>query len=129
MSTSTVAERLQVLLTDAFQPQVLDVLNESSSHAVPKGSETHFRVIVVSPVFAKMMPIARHRLVYKAVDALMRPTDANPQAADFFHQIHALAIVAKTPEEFESMTNKESILQSPKCLGGEKKERQQQQQR
>ena len=39
------------------------VINESSGHNVPKGSETHFKVVVVSDSFDGQMLIARHRMV------------------------------------------------------------------
>jgi len=35
-------------LTQAFTPVHLEVLNESHMHAVAKGSETHFKVVVVA---------------------------------------------------------------------------------
>ena len=35
-------------LTDKFQPAVLQVVNESFKHNVPKDAETHFSVLVVS---------------------------------------------------------------------------------
>ena len=34
-----------------FSPYHLDILNESYMHNVPKGSETHFKVVVVSEKF------------------------------------------------------------------------------
>ncbi len=125
-STTSIAQQLQEILSQTFHPiSHIEVINESSGHSVPKNSETHFRVIVVSDKFHQMLPIQRHRAVYSSVNSLMRPSDANPSSPDYFHRIHALAIVAKTPTEFERVTNKESLTQSPKCLGGEKKERQQ----
>ena len=39
------------------------MINESSGHNVPKGSETHFKVVVVSDSFDGQMLIARHRMV------------------------------------------------------------------
>ncbi|WP_205172694.1 BolA family transcriptional regulator, partial [Burkholderia sp. LMG 13014] len=48
----------------------------------------HFTVTIVSAAFAGKPRVARHRLVYDALaDAMQRG-------------IHALAIVAYTPEEF-----------------------------
>lgn len=34
-----------------LKPMHLEVVNESYMHNVPKGSETHFKVLVVSDVF------------------------------------------------------------------------------
>lgn len=38
-------------LSESLTPHHLDVLNESYMHNVPKGSETHFKVVVVSDKF------------------------------------------------------------------------------
>lgn len=38
-------------LTKQFSPEHLDIINESYMHNVPKGSETHFKVVVVSNKF------------------------------------------------------------------------------
>ena len=76
-------------LTAAFAPLAhLQVLNESSAHNVAPGSETHFKVVVVSEAFAAAPPLERHRRVNAALaDELAGP-------------IHALSIVAKTPEQW-----------------------------
>ena len=42
---------IRTKLIKAFNPQHLDVLNESYMHNVPKGAETHFKVVVVSDKF------------------------------------------------------------------------------
>ncbi len=39
-------------LSDEFQPEFLKVINESDMHNVPRGSESHFKVTVVSERFA-----------------------------------------------------------------------------
>lgn len=38
-------------LTDNLQPVHIEVINESYMHNVPKGSESHFKVLVVSEKF------------------------------------------------------------------------------
>ncbi|KAK1120437.1 hypothetical protein K0M31_012417 [Melipona bicolor] len=38
-------------LTDSLNPSYIEIINESYMHNVPKGSETHFKVIVVSDKF------------------------------------------------------------------------------
>lgn len=38
-------------LIQRFSPEHLDITNESYMHNVPKGSETHFKVVVVSEKF------------------------------------------------------------------------------
>lgn len=41
-------------LTDKLQPIHLEVVNESYMHNVPKGAETHFKVLVVSDKFESL---------------------------------------------------------------------------
>ncbi|KAG8449875.1 hypothetical protein GDO86_016520 [Hymenochirus boettgeri] len=50
-------------LTESLNPSHLEVHNESHMHAVPKDSETHFKVVVVSDSFSGKSLIQRHRLV------------------------------------------------------------------
>ncbi|MEO8877586.1 MAG: BolA family protein [Polyangiaceae bacterium] len=102
--------RIEEKLKAALSPSVLDVINESSNHSVPKGSETHFKVVVVSPAFEGKMPLARHRLIFGILDDEMTQKPG----------VHALSIVAKTPEEW---ARDEAVRESPKCHGGSKAEK------
>lgn len=81
---------IRAAIEAALHPISLVVEDESQLHAGHEGARDgrgHFRVEVVSEAFKGMGPIARHRAVYAAVGDLM-VTD-----------VHALAIVAKTPGE------------------------------
>lgn len=72
---SSTAQKLEELLTSAPSLSPLlyhEVLNESHGHNVPRGSETHFKVLVVSPVFEGKLPVHRHRAVYNVVKPLIR---------------------------------------------------------
>ena len=100
----TLAQTIEEKLTAAFAPTLLVVENESSMHSVPKGSETHFKVVVVSDAFAGKGPVARHQLVYKALAAEMQPGG-----------VHALAITSRTPDEWAA--SPEANV-SPLCKGG-----------
>lgn len=50
-------------LTVQFSPVHLDILNESYMHNVPKGSETHFKVVVVSSKFENtpLLQVSKHQ--------------------------------------------------------------------
>ena len=50
-------------LLDHFDPAHLEVVNESFMHNVPTGSETHFKVVLVTPKFSGERLINRHRAV------------------------------------------------------------------
>ncbi|KAK6176514.1 hypothetical protein SNE40_014782 [Patella caerulea] len=91
-------------LTETFQPVVLEVLNESHMHSVPKGSETHFKVVVVSDKFESIPLIKRHRLVNESLQEELNSG------------VHALSIVAKTCKQWEDSGQK--IGKSPPCMGG-----------
>jgi stress-induced morphogen len=97
--------RIDQKLRERLAPSVLEVINESAMHSVPRGSETHFKVIVVSRAFEGKSAVERHRLVYDALDQELRAG------------VHALAITSRTPEEW-ARTN--SVAASPPCLGGSK---------
>ena len=60
---SMVKDRIEQKLTDAFDPRHLEVVNESGNHNVPDGSETHFKVVIVSDEFEGKRLLARHRHV------------------------------------------------------------------
>ncbi|HVK52312.1 MAG TPA: BolA family protein [Pseudoxanthomonas sp.] len=81
---------MQQLLEAAFAPSRLEVVDDSARHAGHAGARDgrgHFNVEIVSPAFAGLAPLARHRKVYAALGEMMT-TD-----------IHALSISARTPEE------------------------------
>jgi BolA protein len=100
--------RIESRLRSALAPDVLEVTNESGSHAVPKGSETHFRVLVVSSRFEGMPRLGRHRRINEAL------------REELEGGVHALAIDAWTPAEW---AQRGAASVSPPCLGGSKAER------
>ena len=101
-----VQQRIQAKLDQAFAPAELQVLNESYMHNVPEGSESHFKVVVISTRFDGERLVARHR----AVTTTLADELAGP--------VHALSIEAHTPDEWQAKGH--SIAPSPVCLGGSK---------
>ena len=87
----TAESRIRERLTAQLSPVLLDVVNESQLHAGHAGSpgtgESHFRVMIVSAVFAGKSRVERHRLVNAAL------------ADELRHGVHALAIKAHAPGE------------------------------
>lgn len=74
----------------ALHPQQLELVDESDQHVGHAGAQSggaHYRLTIVSPVFAGQNRLARHRLVYAALGPLMSS------------EIHALAIHAYAPDE------------------------------
>lgn len=100
-----VEHSIRAKLSQSLQPEHLEVHNESHMHAVPPGSESHFRVLVVSSQFQGLSLIQRHRLVNKALKE------------ELSSHVHALAIQVKTPEQWASNP---ALAKSPGCMGGSK---------
>lgn len=100
----TVENVLNKKLTDEFSPLYLEVKNESYMHNVPTGSESHFKVVIVSDAFEGVKLIGRHRMV----NTLLREELAN--------HIHALTMHTYTPEQWRNL-NADQIPNSPKCMG------------
>lgn len=101
----TVHEHIEAVLSKDFAPVHLEVSNESDGHNVAPGSETHFKVVIVSDHFTGQRAVQRHRLVYQAL------------ADDLRGPVHALALHTFTPSEWQDTNN---VPVSPACLGGEK---------
>ncbi len=83
----TIQAQIEQKIRQAMQPDFLEVLNESHMHNVPPGSESHFKVTVVSAQFNGKMLIARHRQINGIL------------AEELNGKIHALALHTLTPEE------------------------------
>ena len=63
---------LEARLRERLQPSALEVIDESGAHAGHAGANaqgygSHFRVRVASPFFTGKSRVARHRLVYDAL--------------------------------------------------------------
>lgn len=84
---------VEAKLREKLEPQHLEVINESHMHSVAPGSETHFKVVVVSSRFEGMSAVKRHQLVYGALSEELAKKPAQGG-------IHALAITSRTPTEW-----------------------------
>ena len=79
------AAQLEQRLREKLAPEQLEVLDESAQHAGHAGADdtgfgTHFKVRIASSFFTGKSRVARHRLVYDALQ-------------DFIDQgVHAIAI-------------------------------------
>ena len=82
------SERIHQILSDAFQPTVLDVVDDSHKHAGHAGArpegETHYTVIITAAAFEGLSRIARQR----AVMDVLKP--------EFDSGLHALSIKASS---------------------------------
>ena len=97
-----IEEKIQALLT----PTYLDVLNESHMHSVPPGSESHFKLVIVSAKFENQSRLQRHQKVNEIL------------AKELKDDLHALSMETHTTQEWEQRGGK--TLESPLCHGGSK---------
>lgn len=75
----------------ALEPEEIEIVDESARHAGhegAKGGGGHYVLTIVSRQFRNISVMARHRLVYGALQEMMHK------------DIHALSVKAYTPEEF-----------------------------
>lgn len=90
MTAGPTAAQLETRLQERLAPTRLEVVDESYQHAGHVGADdtgfgTHFRVRIASHSFTGLSRVARHRLVYDALQ-------------DFIAQgLHALAIETENP--------------------------------
>lgn len=74
--TGVAAADLRARLVDRLQPTLVEVIDESAAHAGHMGADstgagTHFRVRIASPLFTGRTRLAKHRLVYDALQVFI----------------------------------------------------------
>lgn len=84
-----VAQQIADKLCAAFQPNALEILDESDRHAGHAGwdarGETHLRLRIVAPAFHGKSRVEIHRMIFSVLQDELR------------ERVHALAIEAKSP--------------------------------
>jgi BolA protein len=86
---NTRAQRIEQCLRERLEAERIDITDDSAQHAGHAGAKQggHFSVTVVSAKFGGLTMLQRHRLVYSALDSLMKS------------DVHALSIRALSPGE------------------------------
>lgn len=102
----TQQKRITEKLEHRFNPVHLEVLNESHMHNVPPGSESHFKVTIVSDEFSGKPLVARHRAVNQTL------------AGELAGGVHALALHTLDPDQWFERAGR--VPDSPPCHGGGK---------
>jgi BolA family transcriptional regulator, general stress-responsive regulator len=92
MNEETYRARMARKLDKAFTPSLLEIKDDSASHAGHAGQhpqgESHFSIKIVSPAFANMSHVARHREIYRVL------------AEEIKERVHALSLQVLTPDEY-----------------------------
>ncbi|WFQ79705.1 transcriptional regulator BolA [Xenorhabdus sp. SF857] len=99
-----VRQKIETKLQAAFQPSHLEVTDESYRHNVPAGSESHFKIIIISNEFVEQRMLSRHRSIYSVL------------AKELEEGVHALALHTYTEKEWAELAD--TVLASPACRGG-----------
>ena len=91
MPKGLIADEMEALLTTAFAPTRLAVINDSAKHHGHSGDdgsgESHFTIQIESAAFAGQSRVNRQRMVNKALGDIPG------------QRVHALAIRASAPGE------------------------------
>ncbi len=101
-----VQQSIEAKVTEALAPEHLDVINESHMHSVPPGSESHFKLVIVSDRFTGLTRVKRHRKVNGILEKELR------------EDLHALSMETLTGEEWQRRHGR--TFDSPACHGGAK---------
>jgi BolA protein len=104
----SVQESIEHKIAEGLEVLHLEVINESGQHNVPPGSESHFKVVVVSNDFLDKNLVTQHRMVYKLLGNELQS------------QVHALALHTYTEQGWRQ--NQGEAPMSPPCLGGKSRE-------
>jgi BolA protein len=91
VSESKRIELIREYLKTALNPSQLEIIDESHRHVghTGHGGAGHFQVHIISEKFNGLSLLARHRLVYSALENMMHT------------EIHALSIKAQASSENE----------------------------
>ena len=90
-ASMTRADRISAVLTQAFKPIRLQIVDDSARHAghagAAPGGETHYSVLMVAEAFRRVTRVNRSRMVHAAL------------AREFATGLHALALTLRAPGE------------------------------
>lgn len=85
-----IADEMTTLLTEAFAPTQLEIINDSAHHAGHSGDdgsgESHFTIVIEAEAFSSMNRLKRQRAVIAALGDIVG------------ERVHAVAIKASAPQ-------------------------------
>lgn len=102
----SVKHLIEQKINSAFDVELLQVENESHQHNVPDGSESHFKLVIVSDDFKGIGKVKQHQMVYKVL------------AEELAGSVHALALHTYDLKKWAAVGD---APDSPDCMGGSKK--------
>jgi BolA protein len=105
-SKVNVQQIIEQKIKTALSPSRLDIINESHMHNVPPGSESHFKLVVVTSAFESLSLVQRHQKINIIL------------AKELKEDIHALSMETHTDQEWIQRSGR--TFESPQCHGGSK---------
>lgn len=99
----TIQQIIEQKLNSEFMPVFLQVENESHMHNVPKDSQSHFKVVLVTAKFSGLNKVKQHQEVYRVL------------TEELAGEVHALALHTYDPQ---SWADSQGAPSSPNCMGG-----------
>lgn len=102
----TVQATIEQKILSSLTPAHLEVINESYMHSVPPGSESHFKLVIVSDSFDGESRVKRQQAVNRIL------------VDEFAAGLHALSMQTLTPDEWQVRGG--VVPDSPECRGGGK---------
>lgn len=103
---SAIPLQIEQKIRACLAPVHLVLQNESGKHNVPTGSESHFRLLLVSERFLGLTRLDRHKLMHDLL------------ADEFKSGLHALSLNLYTPDEWQRQEGASPA--TPPCLGNKK---------
>ena len=101
----SIAERIKSKVSSALESVHLELVNESHLHAGP-ATDSHFKLVLVSPAFQGRSRVQRHQAVYRALHDEL-------QSSGTGGSVHALALHLYAPAEWTP----DAVPDSPRCAG------------
>ncbi len=101
-----IQQTIERKIAESLTPAHLEVINESHMHSVPPGSESHFKLVIVTDAFDGISRVRRHQQVHGILEKELK------------EDLHALSMQTMTPQEWTA--NGGQVMSSPECLGGSK---------
>lgn len=98
------AKAIEQSLASHWPTCFVNVEDESHQHAVPAGSQSHFKVTLVTDGFLGLNLVKRHQAVYQVLSAYLETG------------VHALALHTYTLDEWQKKAHSAPV--SPVCQGG-----------
>ena len=105
-------ERMESTLIQKFNPVKLEIINDSNNHSVKEGSETHFRLYIVSECFKNKTKVQTHQEIYKLF--------TNEMGEKHLNKLHSLSIYSYSPEEYEKNKSLSENKIPPVCASKNK---------